>query len=195
MNKWYILLGVSALVLGGCGTATTLKVKSDKQEQTGAVVTTVEENNGSTLSSIKDLLALGKDQICEWSSNEDGDKVSGKMWIKGKNFRQSIVSQGVGESEIDVQILTDNDWVYIWNSKKKDQGMKMKLTEEQKLNNKNVPNQATDWSKKFNYRCSPTTVSETEMKIPTEVTFMDLQALQDQFKDLVPSGINVPTGE
>jgi len=139
------------------------------------------------------LLSLGKEQKCTWSSDVEGAKSSGIMMIKGKKFRQSVVSQVTGQPETAMEIVTDGEWTYIWNPKTKEQGMKVKVTEEQKADTEKLANGSFDWGKEYNYNCSPAVVSDGEFTPPKEVEFMDLEALQNQFKNLVPSGVVIPT--
>lgn len=142
--------------------------------------------------SIKELLGLGQEQKCTWVSEVEGDKSSGMMLIKGNKFRQSVISKTNDDKENSMEIVTDGVWTYLWNPKTKEQGMKIKVTEEQKADTQKLANGTLDLGKEFNYNCSPASVSDAEFVPPTDVEFMDLEALQNQFKDLMPSGFEMP---
>jgi hypothetical protein len=176
MKKYLFLVLISSFILAGCGGSVANKIE-DK----------VENKVESKLSSLKDLLGMGKEQKCEWSSEIEGNKSSGKLFIKGNKFHQTIVSKLEDQSEETIEVITDGEWTYLWNSKTKDQGMKMRVTEEEKQQNKNLENESLDWGKQFDYKCAPANVSEADLTPPSDVKFMDLEALQNEFKDLIPS--------
>jgi hypothetical protein len=117
------------------------------------------------------------------------------MMIKGTKFRQTAVSKIGDQPETAMEILSDGLWTYLWNPNTKEQGMKIKVTDEQREDTQKLADGSLDWGKEYNYNCSPASVSDAEFVPPTDVEFMDLEALQEQFKNLIPSGIDVPTGE
>jgi len=173
------MVTVCSLVLSACSVGQKLADKVDQKEN----------KIENKLSSLKDLLSLGKEQKCTWSSDESGTKSSGEMRIKGTKFRQSVTMQVGDKPETNMEMVNDGEWTYLWNPKTKEQGMKIKMTEDQKTESQKLANGSLDWGKQYNYNCSATTVSDDEMTPPSDVKFMDLNALQDQFKNLVPSGI------
>ncbi len=183
MKKYIAILTVCVLVLSACGEQITSKINETKNKV---------ENKKT---SIKDLLGLGKEQKCVWSSEVEGDKSTGTMLIKGNKFRQSITTKITDQKETAIEVITDGVWTYLWNPNTKEQGMKMKVTDEQKADTEKLANGSLDWGKEYNYNCSPASVSDSEFTPPKDVEFMDLQALQEQFKNLIPSGVDVPTGE
>lgn len=187
MKKYIAILTVCVLVLSACGEKITDKI--------GSVKNNIENKVENKKTSIKDLLGLGTEQKCTWSGDNEGSKSSGTMSIKGNKFRQSVTSIVIGETETSMEIISDGTWTYLWNPKTKEQGMKAKVTEEQKADTQKLANGTLDLGKEFNFNCSPASVSDSEFVPPTDVKFMDLEALQNQFKDLIPSGVDVPTGE
>lgn len=167
-------------------------MSQNKNGVTNKVTEKSEQKTGSGLASLKDLLTLGKDQKCQWESNEEGNKTTGTLWIKGNKFRQTIANRIEGQPETQTEVISDGEWFYLWNPNSKEQGMKMKMSEEDKQENNKIANGAIDWGKQFNYNCSPASVSEADVTPPTDVKFMDLEDLQNQFKDLMPSGVEIP---
>lgn len=182
MKKYAVILTVCVLVLSACSIGQ--KVVSKVGETKNKV-----ENKKT---SIKELLGLGQEQKCTWESEVEGDKSSGMMLIKGNKFRQTVVNVTNDEKENTMEVVTDGVWTYLWNPITKEQGMKIKVTEEQKADTQQLANGTLDLGKEFNYNCSPASVSDSEFVPPTDVEFMDLEALQNQFKDLMPSGFEVP---
>jgi len=177
MKKYIVILIISVLVLSACGEKITSKIDGAKNKV---------ENKKT---SIKELLGLGQEQKCEWSSEIEGDKSVGTMLIKGNKFRQTVISKIADQPETSIKVITDGEWTYLWNPKTKEQGMKLRVTNEQKADTEKLANGTLDWGKEYNYNCSPASVSDAEFVPPTDVEFMDLEALQNQFKDLMPSGV------
>ena len=180
MKKYIAILTVCVLVLSACGEQVTEKI--------GSVKNKVENKK----TSIKDLLGLGQEQKCTWKGEVEGDKSSGTMSIKGTKFRQSVISKVGEEPETAMEIISDGMWTYLWNPKTKEQGMKLKVTEEQKADTQKLANGNLDMGKEFNYNCSPASVSDNEFEVPKDVEFMDLEALQNEFSKLIPSGVEIP---
>jgi len=183
MKKYIAILTVCVLVLGACG------VKQDIVNKIDETKNKVENKK----TSIKDLLGLGQEQKCTWKSEVEGDKSNGTMMIKGTKFKQTAVSKIGDQPETAMEIISDGVWTYLWNPKTKEQGMKIKVTEEQREDTQKLANGSFDFGKEFNFDCSPANVSDAEFTPPTDVDFMDLEALQNQFKDMMPSGIEIPT--
>jgi outer membrane lipoprotein-sorting protein len=181
MKKYIAILTVCVLVLSACGEKITSKIDETKNKV---------ENKKT---SIKELLGSGQEQKCTWKSEVEGDKSSGTMMIKGTKFRQTAVSKIGDQPETAMEILSDGVWTYLWNPKTKEQGMKIRVTEEQKADTQKLADGSFDFGKEFNFDCSPASVSDAEFTPPTDVEFMDLEALQNQFKDLMPSGVEIPT--
>lgn len=184
MKKYIAILTVCVLVLSACGE----KVNENFKLQTS-------NKEGNVKTSIKDLLGLGKEQKCTWSGDSEGNISSGTMEIKGTKFRQTVLSKVGSEPETQMEIISDGVWTYLWNPKTKEQGMKIKVTEEQKEDTQKLANGTLDLGKEFNYNCSPASVPDSKFVPPADVEFMDLEALQNEFKKLIPSGVEVPTGE
>lgn len=166
---------ICVFVLSACGVKDKLENKVENKK-----------------TSIKELLGLGKEQKCVWKGENEGDKSNGTMLIKGNKFRQSVTSLNIGNSETSMEIISDGEWTYLWNPKTKEQGMKMKVTEDQKAETQKLANGSLDLGKEFNYDCSPASVSDSDFVPPTDVKFMDLEALQNEFSKLIPSGIEIP---
>jgi outer membrane lipoprotein-sorting protein len=132
MKKYIAVLTVCVLVLSACGEQITDKVGSAKDKAENKV-----ENK---LSSIKDLLGLGKEQKCTWTGDDGENKSSGTMVIKGNKFRQTATSKVGSGPETAMEVITDGEWTYLWNPKTKEQGMKIKMTDEQKADNQKLAN-------------------------------------------------------
>ncbi|PIX67997.1 hypothetical protein COZ41_02085, partial [Candidatus Shapirobacteria bacterium CG_4_10_14_3_um_filter_35_13] len=119
MKKYIVILIISVLVLSACGEKITSKIDGAKNKV---------ENKKT---SIKELLGLGQEQKCEWSSEIEGDKSVGTMLIKGNKFRQTVISKIADQPETSIKVITDGEWTYLWNPKTKEQGMKLRVTNEQ----------------------------------------------------------------
>jgi uncharacterized protein YceK len=178
-NYWPVIV-VSLLVLGGCGTATTL---------TNTVPTTAKTQAGSVATSLKDLLAGGKDQKCTWTLNENGSSMSGTLLISGKKFKQEIIiTDPETKAENQMFSLSDGESLYTWGTAMGTQGFKTSIAETQNVatdSSATTPAQGkVDLSKQYQYQCEPWTVSETDLTVPTNITFTDMANQLKQLKDL-----------
>lgn len=184
MKKYLAVLVLAVFLLTGCG-------KTDNNQ---GITETPSETNGGKNFSLKDLMGLGTAQKCTWTITDKDSEMRGEVLIKGKVFRQNTFIKNERE-EIATVSISDGEWFYSWNEKMKDQGIKMKI--EQNSDNGNESNEnygGVNWDDKYNYACQPATITDADLAIPTDVTFVDLQSqmeeLQNNYGNLIPS---IPT--
>lgn len=167
---------VAALILGGCGPATTLtNTGSTKTETQGAAT------------SLKDLLTGGKDQKCSWTSVESSS--GGTLLISGNKFKQEVTIIDP-ETKVENQMfsLSDGEWMYTWSTAMGTQGFKTNIAETQN-GVTGAPSTApasneVDLNKQYQYKCEPWTVSVADLTPPKEITFTDMASQLQQLKDL-----------
>lgn len=173
---------IGLLVLGGCGTATTTTVN--------VMPTTAEKvQTGSAATSLKDLLAGGKDQKCTWTVEENGSNMTGTLYISGKKFKQEVtVIDPETKAENQMFSLSDGESIYTWSSAMGTQGFKTSIAEMQNVATgapTSVPAQGkVDLNKQYQYQCEPWTVGEADLAPPTNVTFTDMASQLQQIKEL-----------
>lgn len=174
MNKKYLILGAALLMLGGC---TKPAVVSD-------VANKVEEKKEEAKKSIKDLVASGVSQKCNWKSDSEGSVSEGQMWISGKKFKQEIKTIPEGsKTESKVVVVSDGSYTYMWNTEMGKKGIKMAVTEDE-TQDYSAENGKVDWNKEFQFECNPTVVNDSELAPPADIEFQDLGVQLQQLQQL-----------
>jgi len=179
MNKTFLTLVLSSLVLSACGpTASTTVNNSPSPTPT---------TETSVAKSLKDLMALGTAQKCTWQVTDTGQEMTGTMLISGQKFKQTIVVPvPSGQTTTTTYAISDGTSLYSWSDASKGVGMKINLADAQK--NAPTPGQKTDtsvdWSKQYNYNCSPATVSDADFAPPSDIKFTDLSEIQKSLQKL-----------
>ncbi|MBI2465191.1 hypothetical protein HYV64_03550 [Candidatus Shapirobacteria bacterium] len=174
MNKKYLILAATLLILGGC----------TKQGVVSNVVDKVEQKKEEAKKSIKDLVASGVSQKCSWKSDVDGTTSEGQMWISGKKFKQEITTE-LAETNVETKatVVSDGSYTYMWNSEMGKKGIKMAIKDDE-TQDYSAENGKVDWNKEFQFECNPSTVSDSELAPPTDVDFQDLGVQLEQLQQL-----------
>lgn len=168
---------IGLLLLGGC----TKKAETENQTETGQEVAENQDEGGFSL---KELLALGKDQKCSWKIEVNNQTTEGIMWISGKKFRQEILVKAGGDNQAESKVISvsDGTWIYVWNSELGSQGVKMKIEESESGENNNQTK--IDWEKKFNYACQAASINQADLEPPKNIDFQDMNQLIEEMKNL-----------
>ncbi len=196
-----VVLLIATLALSACGTANNQNTTSTNPEKER---TNTQENGTETsLKSIKDLLTLGTTQKCTFESKDKEVTTTSEIIVSGKKFKQ-VTEVKDEEGTMKVYGISDGTYFYSWNDKIKGNGMKMKM-EEIENSDKNNPSsgeaantegqQQVDINKAYNYKCTPATLSESDLALPSDVKFTDftefLKGIQsgnvEDYKKLIPS--------
>lgn len=168
------LIAFSTLFLAAC----TLKPASNDSNQNQSQ-TTKEENKKMSL---KDLVNLGIAQKCTWSFEEEGNKMTGQILIKGKKFNQVSKITGL-QGLIEFNSVSDGEYVYSWSDDPATGGMafKMKIEDSQmEAEIESNPGQM-NWDNQYDYSCNPTILSDSDFNRPQGMDFMDLNDLKGSF--------------
>jgi len=184
------LLGVGALILSGCGPVTTL---------TNTLPTTTKTQTGGVATSLKELLTGGKDQKCTWTTDDSSS--SGTLLISGNKFKQEItIIDPETKTENQMFSLSDGESVYTWSTAMGTTGFKTSIAATQGENTGSpVPTSiqgGVDLNKQYQYLCQPWTVSQSDLTVPTNITFTDMANQLKNLKDLQQKfggGVNIPS--
>lgn len=188
------LVMISAVILSAC----THKSPTGTENQAGEDKNTDTEQSQS--SSLRELIALGKNQKCvvtTSTTNEEGIKTDtvGTVYISGKKVSQevSVTSSDKKTPNVNMRMITDGDFMYSWNPDSKSQGMKIKITDPSDggVQNTNDQSGSVDLDNKVDMKCSGWIVDNGKFTIPTDVKFTDLSELM---KNVPTMPANIPTG-
>lgn len=209
MKKEMLLASVmiSAVMLAGCGKQNAGNQPVGNAGNGDAQKETAKEggsDNGtfSGNTSLKDLLGMGKDMECSWSSKDSkGEAVSGKVSISGSKFRTVMSGSDpkTGQST-NFNSLSDGEWVYTWTDANKNEGIKMKLSSIEEPSAKEKGDVSSDvagpgngasgeesaMNDDYDYDCKPWTPSGTDFSVPSDVKFADLSEMMKGFQADMP---------
>ncbi|MFA6603037.1 MAG: hypothetical protein WCT01_04515 [Candidatus Shapirobacteria bacterium] len=180
MKHILVLSALSLIFLTACGTNTPTSLPiSDSATPTSAPA--------AASKSLRELLGLGVAQKCTFAtSTDDGQVLSGTIIIDKTKFKQIVTTTSKDAGQVTVNAVSDGDYFYSWNSQMPSQGIKFKSPTPGASDVAEVPQDANtniDLDSKFNYNCSPVSVSASEFDLPSGVEFTDLQAMLDATKN------------
>jgi len=186
MKQWWPVIAISLLILGGCGAAVNPSTNSGPT----TAPATAEAKTTTLGTTLKDLLAGGKEEKCTWTADENGRSSSGTLYISGKKFKQNItIVDPKTQATSQMYSLSDGETMYTWGSAMGGRGVKTSFTDLQSMISGTPTGTSTqsggpDLSKQYNYQCEPWTASDTDFTPPSNVTFTDMSAQLQQMKDL-----------
>jgi len=179
MKQLLVLTSLSLILLTGCGAATTLPSASDSTNPTTAPA--------AASKSLRELLGLGVAQKCTFNTTDaDGQTLSGTIIIDKTKFKQTITSTSKDLGQVTANAIGDGQYFYSWNSQMLSQGIKFKSPTPGASQDSPMPqdnNTGIDLDQKFNYDCSPVTVSDSEFEVPQNIEFTDLQSMMDTIQN------------
>lgn len=185
--KKIIQLGLvlsSALILSACGLQTKSNTQNNNSNQN-------QVQNQAQKFSLKDLISQGISQKCTWENNQDGQKSSGEMLIKGNKFNQTIkIDNPNGQTEF--KSISDGQWLYTWSndSTAGNMAFKTKLEDPKDLTNGQSDDQNSsgiNWNQQYEFHCSPTVTTDADFQPPKDVQFQDYSKMMEDWQKLVPS--------
>ena len=134
--------------------------------------------------SIKELVASGKSQKCNWKIDESGITTEGSLWIDGNKFKQEIVTtEGESKKVSKVMVISDGKYSYMWNTDMGKNGVKTAINEDQKQDY-TAENGKADWDKQYQFECKNESVSEADLTPPSDIVFQDLGAQLQELQKL-----------
>ena len=181
-NKFFVLV-LAGLTLSACGVSKTNPEMGNKEESPKT----------ESAKSLKDLLGLGASQRCTYEVNNNGEIMKGEMLVDGKKFKQTteITNQ---DGTMKVYAISDGDYYYSWNEAMKGKGTKMKITdfeddtsavdENEDETVEMEASQQIDMNEKIDYKCSPATLKDSDLAIPTDVEFIDYSEMMNGLQNM-----------
>lgn len=151
----------------------------------------IAENGGSSMTSLKELMSMGSNQMCTFSySSEDGSN-EGTTYIASNKVRTDFTgSDSTGES-YEGSMIMDGEFMYTWTTDT-NQGIKMPITEtmEQEVekaqeNPDEYKNEYIDPDVKTDYKCSAWNVDNSKFIPPSTITFMDMSEQMKAYDEMM----------
>lgn len=172
------LLLVLGFTLTGCTLVDKLKsVVSPKKE-------------GETITNVESLIQSGESKKCTYTTEQDGRKLEGTMYIADKKLRGDSTYNSE-EGPVEYHYIADDTWIYTWGtnmpaiktniSETKDLARKYQegqTPEIPKANLENTPEISNEeLERNTDMKCSSWKADSSMFTPPTNVTFQDMTEL------------------
>ena len=166
MNKTIIGAVIAIVVIAGAGYWFTHK-------QSGGAMMTQSPAVPGGMMSMKDLVASGVSQKCDFSEPESG--TGGTVYIAGGKVRADFTSKSQAGT-IGGHMISDGTVVNTWMDGMT-QGFKSSFTMTQTASSTAAPHKGLDPNKKTNYTCTPWSADASMFALPSGITFTDMSAM------------------
>jgi len=176
MKKYFpVILFLATITLSACGAS-----KVDTKVDTGI---NVNNEKTETKKSLKELLGMGTAQKCSYETNTDGQIMKGEVIVSGNKFKQTTEISNE-EGSMKVYGISDGTYFYSWNEAMKGNGMKMNIADLEKSGeDTKAETQKVNMDEKIDYKCSPTTLSDSDLAIPSDIKFLDYTEMMKGLQD------------
>ncbi len=192
----YIIIGI--VVVGG-GTGAYVYTQQNAETTDDALLevngnANVDVNaqvnaNGASVS-LKKLVEAGKPVKCTFSNNDASAVTNGTTYVaNGKVKGEFDITSKTNSQNYQGYMIVDGDMMYMWSSQMAGQGIKAKVTASaQAVVEGQKP--AINFEDNLSYKCESWRVDEDMFKLPSGITFIDINAAggsSGSIKGVVPS--------
>ena len=186
--KFLSLLIAATFLLSACGKE---KINEGMNINEENIQTEVSEKK-----SLKELLGLGVSQRCTYEVNDEGQVTKGEIIVTGDKFKQTM-EISTEEGVMKINSISDGEYFYSWNEGIEGSGTKIKI-EENTSSDENIEQpENINWEEKLDYKCSPATLSEADLALPSDIEFVDLSEMMNNLQNMSPEELQrlVPNQE
>ena len=127
----------------------------------------------SMMMSTKEMLALGKDQKCTFTRDDDNAQTSGAVYFSGGKMRGDFNISSAGKT-FESHIISDGTDMYNWSSLMP-QGIKIKVAAG--TSDSTTQNNSFNIDDKVDYDCDSWNPDNSLFTVPTNIQFMDSSAM------------------
>ena len=184
MNKPFITLGVIILLIViAAGAVYTRRLPQSQNEKMPSKVEQKTPEKGSTMTSLKELLTMGKSQECTFSYNDPSlGSSEGKAYISGDKAAVTF-NTTVENNKIKGNMINDGKYIYTWTDES-NVGFKMEITESMekmidKAEKEEKQTQYIDQNAKAKYTCNVWIVDTNKFTPPKNINFTDFSDQQN----------------
>ncbi len=171
------LLGFVAVKALNSGGSSEMKNQETKEEAPVAPKNESDAEDGKSkmTGSFLDVLNKGSNVRCTFSSDVEGSKTSGEIFVSGKKMKGDFEITTGEDQTIKSHMLSDGEWFYTW-SDMLPQGFKMNVSELE--SDAAVSNdKLKDFNKAYDYECSRWSVDSSYFEMPKGIEFTDFTTM------------------
>lgn len=190
------ILPILIVIIGGLA-YTTSKKNSGQLTPTNEAVMDVgeqQQDEGSFIGSIKDVMNFGETQRCTWLAPEQGE---GTVYVDGKNTRSEFTMFAIEDQPTQQMFsISDVELAYTWNPATK-KGMKVRVDEikedasgmeqyKEEVEDEGQIKKDDDYQNMVNqdyeFKCESWKADPSLFIPPTDVDFIDMNVMVDEMK-------------
>jgi hypothetical protein len=138
--------------------------------------TDAEATNTGNSESLAALLQSGENQTCTYEYSNNGNTISGAVYLSGDKMRNNYEMTGTDQN-MTGSMIRDGDTMYVWGSSTP-QGIKMQFDMD-KLQEQMQNMAPVDVNAQTQYNCESWNVDENMFVPPSDVTFNDMSAMMN----------------
>jgi hypothetical protein len=202
----YVLVGL--VVVGGVWYITTTdtpteeaSTSTDAERATETAPDTVEPETLSGFGSLKNILGLGDTIRCEFRSTFEGQTSEGVFYTDGERFRVDSTVTSPESGTITSNMINDGIYTYTWGQSPQG-AMAIKMatpeesdpmdwaTEDWEANEESY----VDFEQEVEYDCDRWNVDTSVFVPPSDVEFVDMEAMMQEAMQGMPEGFELPAG-
>ena len=150
---------------------------TQKKMETGEIetkaTTSISANVGIGNGSIRSLLTMGKDVSCTFSQKITKGEIKGTVYISGNMMRGDFTTTGSASGNMESHMIKNGDEVNVWSG---NQGAKMAMSKMGGSASSQTEGQV-NLDQKGEYKCSDWHKDESKFSLPSEVKFLDINAM------------------
>jgi len=189
ITSWAAILGLSAMLLAGCGAKPADQPANTATDQDGsgqAAQNAQQKSEEDFAGTLNDLMKRGQPTKCTFNYSEEGVSQQGEVYISGDKARVNTTMNSEGKAS-EVYVIKKGTEYYMWGSEMAGKGTKFVFTEadEKALQEKSGTeevNKNVDFNKEGNYKCGLWIPNGSFFEVPANVEFQDMTSL---FKDML----------
>ena len=145
-----------------------------------------DEGNANAKSSLRSLLALGKNTMCTFTSVVENSSSSGTVYIASNGDMSGDFTSQTSSGTVTSHMIMKGGTSYVWSGA---QGAKMNVSATEATTSSNT-NQSVDLDAQVDYDCKNWTRDDSKFTVPTNVNFIDIEAMMKGAGTL-PGGVDV----
>src|SRR3989344_6582040 len=171
-----IAVGIAIIIAVLAGGYFFLNKKSQAPQESSVTSQEQKSETGFLKSSIKSLLAGGKNVMCSVRYPTGDQSTEGKIYVSGKNMRGDF-NMTISGKAMESHMISDGTYMYSWSSET-GQGVKMKI--DQTEVKASPTSESVDIDKEVDMDCSSWGVDNSKFTIPADIQFTDMSEIMKQ---------------
>lgn len=175
-KKIVLIAGVVVLLISGVVAFMLLGKSSKTTDKTAIGQELSAPAESTTKSSLKGLVAAGKNVTCTFKYEADNNATDGTVYVAGEKVRSDFAVKTPDGKNMESHMIQDADYNYFWSSAMPT-GTKMKISDTAQASpSPSSDAQTTDLNREMDMKCSAWSVDDSKFAVPANIKFMEISA-------------------